>query len=71
MNMLPSGARLTFWPVDLVLTPALIIAHIVASAVGSKLIPEGGVRQSARRQHDHDKLQKLAPAPQMDLFSEA
>jgi DNA mismatch repair protein MutS len=34
----------------------------------SELTPEGTVRQSTRRQHDRQKLQQLAPAPQMDLF---
>ncbi len=34
----------------------------------SELTPEGAVRQSARRQHDRDKLKQLARAPQMDLF---
>ncbi|HZL43506.1 MAG TPA: DNA mismatch repair protein MutS, partial [Verrucomicrobiae bacterium] len=35
----------------------------------SELTPEGSVRQSSRRQQDRDKLKKLSPAPQMDLFS--
>ncbi len=34
----------------------------------SELTPEGNVRQSTRRQKDRDKLQQLAPPPQMDLF---
>ena len=35
----------------------------------SELTPEGSVRQSTRRQQDRDKLKKLGPPPQMDLFS--
>jgi DNA mismatch repair protein MutS len=34
----------------------------------SELTPEGNVRQNTRRQQDRDKLKRLAPAPQMDLF---
>jgi len=34
----------------------------------SELTPEGNVRQSTRRQRDREKLKKLAPAPQLDLF---
>ena len=34
----------------------------------SELTPKEGVRQ-ARRQHELEKLKKLAPAPQMDLFA--
>jgi DNA mismatch repair protein MutS len=36
----------------------------------SELTPEGNVRQSTRRQRDREALQKLGPAPQMDLFSQ-
>jgi DNA mismatch repair protein MutS len=35
----------------------------------SELTPEGNVRQATRRERDRDKLQKLTPPPQMDLFS--
>jgi DNA mismatch repair protein MutS len=35
----------------------------------SELTPEGNVRQTTRRERDRDKLQKLTPPPQMDLFS--
>jgi len=34
----------------------------------SELTPEGSVRQHSRRQSDRDRLKKLAPPPQMDLF---
>ena len=43
--------------------------EILRNLEESELTPEGGVRQSARRQHDREKLQKLAPAPQLDLFA--
>lgn len=42
--------------------------EILRNLEESELTPEGNVRQSARRQHDREKLQKLAPPPQMDLF---
>jgi hypothetical protein len=32
------------------------------------LTPEGTVRQQARHRAEREKLQKLAPPPQMDLF---
>jgi DNA mismatch repair protein MutS len=35
----------------------------------SELTPEGNVRQATRRQRDREKLQQLAPAPQLDLFA--
>ena len=35
----------------------------------SELTPEGSVRQPSRRQSDRERLKKLAPPPQMDLFS--
>ncbi|HZQ47427.1 MAG TPA: DNA mismatch repair protein MutS, partial [Verrucomicrobiae bacterium] len=34
----------------------------------SELTPEGTVRQQARHRAEREKLQKLAPPPQMDLF---
>src|SRR6185295_9623592 len=34
----------------------------------SELTPEGTVRRSTRRELEREKLQKLAPPPQMDLF---
>jgi DNA mismatch repair protein MutS len=34
----------------------------------SELTPEGNVRQPARQRAERDKLQKLGPPPQMDLF---
>jgi DNA mismatch repair protein MutS len=43
--------------------------EILRNLEESELTPEGNVRQSTRRQRDREKLQKLAPAPQMDLFS--
>jgi DNA mismatch repair protein MutS len=35
----------------------------------SELTPEGNVRQQARHRAEREKLQKLAPPPQMDLFA--
>ena len=43
--------------------------EILRNLEDSELTPEGTVRQSQRRQQDRDKLKKLAPPPQMDLFS--
>jgi DNA mismatch repair protein MutS len=43
---------------------------ILANLEESELTPEGTVRQSRRRQQDREKLKKLAPPPQMDLFSQ-
>jgi DNA mismatch repair protein MutS len=40
---------------------------ILGNLEESELTPEGTVRQP-RRQQDRDKLKKLAPPPQMDLF---
>ena len=34
----------------------------------SELTPEGTVRQAPRRQQDREKLKKLEPPPQLDLF---
>jgi DNA mismatch repair protein MutS len=42
--------------------------EILRNLEDSELTPEGTVRQSTRRQQDRDKLKKLAPPPQMDLF---
>ena len=42
--------------------------EILRNLEESELTPEGNVRQSARRQRDREKLQTLAPPPQMDLF---
>jgi DNA mismatch repair protein MutS len=42
--------------------------EILRNLEDSELTPEGNVRQSARRQQDREKLKKLAPPPQMDLF---
>jgi DNA mismatch repair protein MutS len=42
--------------------------EILRNLEESELTPEGTVRQAARRNRDREKLQKLAPAPQMDLF---
>ncbi len=43
--------------------------EILQNLEESELTPEGNVRQPSRRQQDRDKLKKLAPAPQMDLFA--
>jgi DNA mismatch repair protein MutS len=43
--------------------------EILRNLEESELTPEGTVRQSRRRQQDREKLQKLRPAPQMDLFA--
>ncbi len=42
--------------------------EILRNLEESELTPEGNVRQATRRQHDREKLQKLAPPPQLDLF---
>jgi DNA mismatch repair protein MutS len=42
--------------------------EILGNLEESELTPEGKVRQSSRRNHDREKLQRLAPPPQMDLF---
>ena len=44
--------------------------EILRNLEESELTPEGNVRQTARRNRDREKLQKLAPAPQMDLFGD-
>jgi DNA mismatch repair protein MutS len=41
--------------------------EILANLEESELTPEGNVR-AARRQENRDRLKKLAPTPQMDLF---
>jgi DNA mismatch repair protein MutS len=41
---------------------------ILGNLEESELTPEGTVRQTPRRQQDREKLQKLQPPPQMDLF---
>jgi DNA mismatch repair protein MutS len=41
--------------------------QILGNLEESELTPEGNVRQP-RKQQDREKLQQLAPAPQMDLF---
>jgi len=43
--------------------------EILRNLEESELTPEGNVRQATRRQKDREKLQKLAPPPQMDLFA--
>jgi len=43
--------------------------EILRNLEESELTPEGNIRQATRRQRDREKLQQLAPAPQMDLFS--
>jgi DNA mismatch repair protein MutS len=42
--------------------------EILGNLEESELTPEGNVRQSSRRHHDREKLKRLAPPPQMDLF---
>jgi DNA mismatch repair protein MutS len=42
--------------------------EILRNLEESELTPEGNVRQTTRRQKDRERLQKLAPPPQMDLF---
>ncbi|HWW00969.1 MAG TPA: DNA mismatch repair protein MutS [Candidatus Acidoferrum sp.] len=42
--------------------------EILRNLEESELTPEGNVRQVTRRQKDRERLQKLAPPPQMDLF---
>ena len=42
--------------------------EILRNLEESELTPEGNVRQATRRQKDREKLQKLGPAPQLDLF---
>jgi DNA mismatch repair protein MutS len=42
--------------------------EILGNLEESELTPEGNVRQSSRRHHDREKLKRLAPPPQTDLF---
>jgi DNA mismatch repair protein MutS len=42
--------------------------EILGNLEESELTPEGNVRQAARRHQDREKLKRLAPPPQMDLF---
>ncbi len=42
--------------------------EILRNLEESELTPEGNVRQQARQRAEREKLQKLAPPPQMDLF---
>jgi DNA mismatch repair protein MutS len=42
--------------------------EILRNLEESELTPEGTVRQPSRRNQDRDKLKRLAPPPQMDLF---
>jgi DNA mismatch repair protein MutS len=42
--------------------------EILGNLEESELTPEGNVRQATRRQQDREKLKRLAPSPQMDLF---
>jgi DNA mismatch repair protein MutS len=42
--------------------------EILRNLEESELTPDGNVRQQARQQAEREKLQKLAPPPQMDLF---
>ena len=41
---------------------------ILGNLEASELTPEGAVRVSSRRQQDRDRLKRLTPPPQMDLF---
>jgi DNA mismatch repair protein MutS len=43
--------------------------EILSNLEESELTPEGKVRRSSRHRAERDKLQKLAPPPQLDLFS--
>ena len=42
--------------------------EILGNLEASELTPEGDVRQANRRERDRQRLQRLAPPPQMDLF---
>jgi len=42
--------------------------EILGNLEASELTPDGDVRQATRRERDRQRLQKLAPPPQMDLF---
>jgi DNA mismatch repair protein MutS len=43
--------------------------EILSNLEESELTPEGKVRHSGRHRAERDKLQKLGPPPQLDLFS--
>jgi len=43
--------------------------EILRNLEESELTPEGNVRQQARQRAEREKLKKLAPAPQLDLFA--
>lgn len=43
--------------------------EILRNLEESELTPEGNVRQATRKQKDRERLQRLTPAPQMDLFN--
>jgi DNA mismatch repair protein MutS len=43
--------------------------EILRNLEESELTPEGNTRHSARRQQDREKLKRLTPPPQLDLFS--
>jgi DNA mismatch repair protein MutS len=45
--------------------------EILRNLEESELTPEGAVRQTPRRQRDREKLQQLAPPPQLDLFAQS
>jgi DNA mismatch repair protein MutS len=57
-------ARLAGVP-KLVIERAKLILHNLEA---SELTPEGNVRQPARHRAEREKLQQLAPPPQLDLF---
>jgi len=44
--------------------------EILRNLEESELTPEGNVRQQARQRAERDKLKRLAPAPQLDLFAQ-
>jgi DNA mismatch repair protein MutS len=45
--------------------------EILRNLEESELTPEGTVRQQARQRAERDKLKKLAPPPELDLFGTA
>ena len=45
--------------------------EILRNLEDSELTPEGNVRQQARHRAEREKLKKLAPPPQLDLFAAA
>ena len=44
--------------------------EILGNLEESELTPEGNVRRQARQRAEREKLQKLGPPPQMDLFGQ-